>query len=98
MYQTVRPVDVISVCSVDGTIRPLRLRVEDEMKRLHTVQIDEVVSMQDIHYVGVEAQVFLCRATVNNRKWMFELKYTIRSHSWGLLQRVAGRERATYRI
>lgn len=98
MYQSLYPVDVISVCSADGTIRPLRLRVEDEMKQLHTVQIEEVVSVQDIHYVGVEAQVFLCRAQVKGRRWTFELKYTIRTHSWSLLQRVFGRERAAYRI
>ena len=98
MYPSMRPVDVIAVCSADGTLRPLRLRVEDEMKHLHTVQIEEVISVQDIHYVGVEAQIFLCRAAVNGRKWMFELKYTIRTHTWCLLQRVVGRERASYRI
>ena len=98
MYPSMRPVDVISVCSADGTIRPLRLRVEDELKQLHTVQIEEVVSVQDIHYVGVEAQVFLCRTKVKGRQWTFELKYTIRTHTWCLLQRVFGRERAAYRI
>ncbi len=98
MYQSMCPVDVISVCSADGTIRPLRLRMEDELKQQRTLQIEEVLSVQNIHYVGVEAQIFLCRATVNGRKWMFELKYTIRTHTWSLLQRICGRERAAYRI
>jgi hypothetical protein len=38
--------------------------------------------------VGIEAQIFLCRATVGERRWLFELKYTIRSHNWCLLRKV----------
>ena len=82
------PVDVICVCSAGGDIRPLRLRMEDEEHQLLRVDIDEVVNSRKIQYVGIEAQIFLCRATVGNRPWLFELKYTIRSHSWSLLRRV----------
>lgn len=82
------PVDVISMCSAAGEIRPLRLRMEDEAHQLLRVDIEEVVSSKKIQYVGIEAQVFLCRATVRDRKWLFELKYTIRSHSWLMVRRV----------
>ena len=82
------PVDVISVCSADGTIRPLRFRMEDEDHQLLRVDIDEVISCRFVQYVGIEAQVFLCRAMVKGRKTLFELKYTIRSHSWCLLRKV----------
>ena len=30
MEQEIRPVDVISMCSADGQIKPLRLRMEDD--------------------------------------------------------------------
>ena len=82
------PVDVISVCSADGEIRPLRFRMEDEQHQLLRIDIDEVISMKPIEYVGIEAQIFLCKAVVKGREWMFELKYTIRSHSWCLFRRV----------
>ena len=88
MQQNICPVDVISVCSANGDIRPLRLRMEDEGHGLLRVDIDEVISVKPIQYVGIEAHVFLCRATVQGRKWLFELKYTIRSHSWCLTRRV----------
>lgn len=88
MQQNICPVDVISVCSANGDIRPLRLRMEDEAHQLLRVDIDEVISVKPIQYVGIEAHVFLCRATVQGRKWLFELKYTIRSHSWCLTRRV----------
>mgnify|MGYP003292310965 CR=1 FL=1 len=83
-----QPVDVISVCSADGQIRPLRLRMEDEAHCLLRVDIDEVISMKPIHFVGIEAQIFLCRATVQGKQWLFELKYTIRTHNWCLQRRV----------
>lgn len=83
-----QPVDVISVCSAAGTIQPLRFRIEDEEHRLLCVNIDEVISSREVQYVGIEAQIFLCRAMVEGRRWLFELKYTIRSHSWCFFRRV----------
>ena len=81
-------VDVISMCSADGSIKPLRLRMEDENHQLLRIDIDEVISVREIQYVGIEAQVFLCRATVKGAEWLFELKYTIRSHSWCWMRKV----------
>ena len=43
MEQQIYPVDVISICSADGQIRPLRLRMEDEDRKLLRVDIDEVI-------------------------------------------------------
>lgn len=82
------PVDVISVCSASGEIRPLRLRMEDEQHGLLRVDIDEVVSVKPVQFVGIEAQIFLCKAVVKGKQWLFELKYTIRSHSWCIHRRV----------
>ena len=88
MEQTVFPVDVISMCSAGGDIRPLRLRLEDDGHQFLRIDIDEVVSVRHVQYVGIEAQIFLCRATLCEKKLVFELKYTIRTHSWCLLRKV----------
>ena len=82
------PVDVISVCNADGSIKPLRLRMEDEDHQLLRIDIDEVISSKEIQYVGIEAHVFLCRATVRGKESVFELKYTIRSHNWCFMRKV----------
>jgi hypothetical protein len=86
--QKICPVDVISICSADGQIRPLRLRMEDEEHSLLRVDIDEVISVKQIQYVGIEAFVFLCRAMVREKQWLFELKYTVRTHTWCFFRRV----------
>lgn len=82
------PVDVIALCSAEGQIKPLRLRMTDEQACQMRVDIDEVVSVRTVTYVGVEAHVFLCRATVLGQEWLFELKYLIRSHSWRMVGRI----------
>lgn len=81
-----RPVDVISVCSSEGEIRPLRLRVEGEDRELCRVDIREVVSVRSVPYVGAEAYVFLCRTTFDGRDRLLELKYSIRSHTWWIIR------------
>lgn len=86
--QNICPIDVICICSANGDIRPLRFRMEDEAHQLLRIDIDEIISSRRIQYVGIEAKIFLCRATVDNKMWIFELKYTIRNHSWCLLRKV----------
>ncbi len=88
MEQKICPVDVICVCSADGDIRPLRFRMEDEEHRLLKIDIEEVISARDVQFVGIEARIFLCSAVVGQKKWLFELRYTIRSHSWCFLRKV----------
>ena len=88
MENGIFPVDVISLCSANGEIKPLRFRMEDEEHRLLRVDIDEVISSKQVQYVGIEAHIFLCRAMVRGKQWLFELKYTIRSHSWCFYRRV----------
>ncbi len=88
MERTMYPVDVISVCNADGQIRPLRLRLEKEAQEAVHIDIEDVLKVTEIPHVGVEANVFLCRARPHGREMLFELKYTFRSHSWCLLRRV----------
>lgn len=78
-------VEVIAVCDTCGQLRPLRLRFEGPDYRLHRVDVDRVLSVREVSYVGIEALIFLCRARLEEREQMLELKYTIRSHSWELL-------------
>ena len=83
-----KAVDVISVCSADGSIKPLRLRMEDEEHQLLRVNILEVLKTREVQHVGVEATIFLCRARVQDRDLTFELKYSIRTHTWRLLGKI----------
>ena len=82
------PVDVISVCTAEGVITPLRLRIRSEDRTFVVVDIEQILSRKRVMYVGVETQVFLCRGTLEDQPWLFELRYTLRSHNWSLDRRV----------
>ena len=71
MEQKICPVDVIAMCSASGEIRPLRVRMEDEEHQLMRVDIEEIVNIRQVQYVGIEATVYLCRATVRQKRWLF---------------------------
>lgn len=86
MQQALCPVDVIAIHSADGTMRPIRFRVENEEHAHLRVDIEEVIKTTEISYVGAEATVFVCRAKMGNRSILLELKYKLRSHSWYLLK------------
>ena len=88
MKRTMYPVDVLSVCTSEGEIRPLRIRLVEEGEERIRIQIDEVLKVTEIPHVGVEANIFLCRASPYGKEMLFELKYTFRSHSWCLLRRI----------
>lgn len=89
MESWIRPVDVISLCSKTGEIKPLRLRVEEHEENIR-IDIRDVVSVKEITYSGVEAKIFMCRAALHGRDCMIELKYSIRTHKWTLLGKVYG--------
>lgn len=78
-------VDMISLCSADGQVCPLRFRVKDASGELIRVDVDEVVSCKETPYVGVEAYTYVCRATAGQRQLLVELKYYIRQHTWYVL-------------
>lgn len=80
-----RAVDVISVCSAEGEIKPLRMQMLDETRQLLRVHISEAKRVQEITHVGAEAVIFQCWSCIQGRDLHFRLKYVFRSHTWFLL-------------
>ena len=76
------PVDVISLCEADGQIRPLRVRFQDGDQVYQKFDIDRVIQRDQIRFVGAEAELFLCSATLGEKSFLIWLKYSLRSHSW----------------
>lgn len=77
-------IEVIAHCDAFGALRPLRFRFEDEHHGLRAASVTEIVSEREIRYVGIETLQYICKAILNGAERMFELRYTVRSHSWTL--------------
>ena len=79
-------IEVISVFATDGCITPLRFRMEDEANCLQTVAISQVVCAKPIQYAGIDAIQYLCKAHMEGKEKLFELRYTVRTHRWTLFR------------
>lgn len=76
------PVDVIALCSAQGELRPLRVRLQETGREVLRIDIDQILSVEQVHHVGAEAQIFLCRVTLWEQSRVLRLRYGIRSHRW----------------
>ena len=81
-----KAVDMIFLCGADGSVRPLRFRIEDECGARTFVEVEKILKIKEITYVGMEAYIYICRTRVKERQQLAELKYDIRRHIWRLLK------------
>ncbi len=79
-----KPIEMISFCGTDGDLRPLRFRYEDDAHHTRVVRIGEILSTKLSTQVGLESYLFLCRAFMEGREQMFELRYGVKAHHWVL--------------
>ncbi len=80
------PVEMISTCSAEGDVCPVRFRVRGRDGELHTVRIRRVRDTVEIPYFGIETFRFVCTAEIAGRERLFELRYNVRCHRWVLWQ------------
>ena len=89
MEQTVYPLEMISVCSREGNLQPIRFRYETADQSLCTAYITEIIRERPTRYGGTEAIVYVCRTRIGNYERILELKYTVGTHRWSM-PRTAG--------
>ena len=82
------PIQVIAHCDAEGGLRPLRFQYEDRCHRLHTVHVEQITDTRQVDFVGIEALLYLCKARIDGREHLYELKYTIRTHKWTLFRQI----------
>lgn len=82
MQSNLLPVDVISLNSADGSIRPLRVRAEEGMEYAMVGNVSEILATREIRQLGAENYTFLCRIRMPNATAVWELKFFKRTHSW----------------
>lgn len=86
MENTSRPLDVICMCSADGDIRPLRLRMEDDNREYLRMDISEILGVERNMRFGAESITFLCRGRTADKWHLLELRYSVRTYSWCILR------------
>ena len=81
-----KPVEMISVCSPEGTLSPARFRIKAEDGEMITVRIRQIRKSEEIPYLGIETFRYVCTALMGQRERAFELRYRVKDHRWVLWQ------------
>lgn len=82
--QTNVPVDMISVCNTLGEVKPMRLRLENELHERVTVDITEILLRKEAKPSGVRILIFVCRVCLYEEEHLIELHYNTESLKWTL--------------
>lgn len=82
------PIQVIVHYDARGELRPLRFQYEDRQHRIHTIQVEQVTDSRKVEFVGIEAMLYLCKAHVDGKGHLYELKYTVQTHKWVLFRQI----------
>ena len=64
-------VEMISVCSADGRLTPIRFRMEGEDQEMQVVPILQVMYCNPIQQAGIDALQYLCKAKVREQEKLF---------------------------
>lgn len=80
-------VDVISFCSAEGEITPLRIRLETEEGERVAGNVEEIIHISDNDWLHVECRCFLCRVRLGERRIVLELKLAMRTHTWTVVRK-----------
>ena len=80
------PIEMISVCAVDGQMRPLRFRLEDRQRQLVVVPVREVVVSRETDFAGTKIYVYVCQVVLENIEHLVELRYLVKTHRWILFR------------
>lgn len=84
--QSSLPVAVISVNAVDGNIRPIRFHGENPGQQIIRGDIERILDVNELCYVGVHMFSYLCSAQMNGKRRVLELRYLVREHRWVLFR------------
>lgn len=79
------PADVISYCSAEGDIRPLRVRSLNCSYEKICGNICEIIKTKESGHYGAEKKSFLCRICTEQQTRVLELQYAYRTHNWSII-------------
>ncbi len=82
------PVDVNATFNVQGKIKPIYIRLEDEEHILQTYKIESIVYSREEKYAGVDTLLFCCNIQVGACMQMINIKYHVKTHQWVLVHEI----------
>lgn len=84
MKTLMRPVEVLVWMEPNGSLTPLRFRLENEEGELVVVRVDEILTRTEERQAGNPMILYACQGQIRGQVRRFELKYEVRACKWYL--------------
>ena len=79
-----KPIEMIAWFNKDGTINPIRFKIEDDECKV--IKVEKVLKREQEKLAGKAMEKFVCSTCLDGVERIFELKYDISSCKWILFK------------
>ena len=86
MKVVAKPIEVISVTDIKGTITPIRFKLINDDESNQVIKIDKVIDRSLEKLAGNNMIIFSCQTLSGNIEKRFELKYELGTCKWMLFK------------
>jgi len=79
-------IEVITVHNEDGSIRPFRFRMKDDVGEELVLQVRKIVDKREEKITGVNYKTFYCLCSVNDMNRTFVIRFRQDTCRWFLMK------------
>lgn len=81
MKVVAKPISMITHHLEDGSINPIRFKMEDKV-----IKIDKIIKQEREKLAGNIMEKFLCSSTINGTEKIYEIKFDTKTYKWILFK------------
>lgn len=81
-----KPIEVISYCDMQGNIKPMKFRFQDDDNCWINVKVDKIMKRDIEKLAGYKMLVYTCVSNIEGVQKIYELKCEIDSSKWLLFK------------
>ncbi|MBC8062968.1 MAG: hypothetical protein H7Y18_20240 [Clostridiaceae bacterium] len=80
------PVEMVSYTDKQGSIKPVRFRMQVDDEPMQVIKIDKVIVKETEKFAGNIMIVYKCQSLIDNVIKLFEIKYEVNTQKWILFK------------
>lgn len=84
MRKIVRPIEMISITTREGKIRPVKFKILGEDDQDHVVHVSKINKMEESNIAGIRTRIYIGEVQVGDVARLCEIRYGIDNTKWEL--------------
>lgn len=80
------PIDVLCIFTKEGQIEPIKMKIFNDNGETTLISINKFYLLPEEKFNGNVMKLFRCESIYNNKEYIFELKYELKTCNWILFK------------